>query len=57
MPAEEGPGRQGQALGIGDRKQAAKMESPSVGAAQVTQKSCLPSRGRGPKDWWQIPKH
>lgn len=55
MLADERPGRQGQALGIGDRKQAAKMESPSVGAAQVTQKSCLPSR-EGLKGWWQIRK-
>lgn len=42
-------GRAGWALGTGDRKQAAKKDSSSEGAAQVTQKNCLPSRGKGPK--------
>lgn len=45
--SSRGPGKQGRVLGIGDRKQAAKMESPSEGAAQVTEK--LSSRGKGPE--------
>lgn len=46
---------QGWVLGTGDRKQAAKMELPSEGAAQVTEKNCLPSKGDGPKYFSHIP--